>query len=171
MWSAIVSRTSGRVLALGRCVRWRLPISPRRLMAPCRTSKTGNRDASARTNIPARPPPRVEDRLPLPDAPRVRESRKLDIVGSLPETATALIVTVSLGRASQRVHGRVDVATHEGEELLGTIRCGVRMWRTLLLPAMRLMARTHQIECTVREVENAPPHTQHDPIPPGELAC
>lgn len=98
--------------------------------------------------------------MPLPDAPRARISHRLDIVGPLPEGTSALFVTVSFGRSSERVHGRVDAATPDGEYLLGTLRCGVRTWRSLLLPAIRVLARAQRIKCTVREVESGPPHTE-----------
>lgn len=95
--------------------------------------------------------------MPLPDAPRTKDPHLLDIVAALPENVYGFVITVSLGRSDQRVHVRIDAVFPTGEALLGTMRCGVRTWRCLLLPSVLAFARVRRIDCTVREVENGPP--------------
>ena len=95
--------------------------------------------------------------MPQPNAARATEPHLLDITAPLPERTYALRVTVALGRSDQRVHGRVDADTPDGVVTVGTIRCGVRVWRGVLLPGMAALASVHHLPFSVREVANGPP--------------
>lgn len=105
--------------------------------------------------------------MPRPDAPRTRHPHFLDVAAPLPTHTYALHVVVSIGRSDERVHGRVDAATPDGTILIGTIRCGVRVWRSIMLPGIEALATAQKLPLTVREVENGPPaHASlHRPSP------
>lgn len=98
--------------------------------------------------------------MPRPNAPRPDDPCDLDVIGALPDDVVELSVTVSFGNSDERVHLRVDAVCwsvgHSHSLILGTARCGVRVWRRVLLPGIHALCQARSLGITVREVESGP---------------